>query len=517
MAGSCSGKTEKIPMKIKQILKNGFAWLFLFLGISGILGARWYLLTYGDIGFNSILFTLMSGLGGVESRLVMKFLRFVVFRAALITAFLMAVLWNPTRFRVQLRLPKSGKVFPVSPADPRWSRGICWGLSAVLIFAAALLIRLPQWVIDLGNTSHLLEENYAAPESVRLSFPEEKRNLIYIYLESMETTFLSEEQGGAMEVCEIPELYALAEENTNFSFHDGVGGWPEINGTTWTTAGIVSQSSGLPLLMPFQQNDNGHLKQILPGVTTLWDLLAEQGYYQTVMLCGEGGFSGLDRLFAQHGVDKFYDYETAAREGAIPEGYEVWWGYEDERLYAYARQELSRISQGDQPFAFTLVTADTHFPDGYVCELCGDAYPEQYENVYACADRQIAGFVEWLQEQPFYENTTVVICGDHLSMDADFMARKGIAADQRSVYNCILNAAVPSEQDREKNRVYTPMDLFPTTLAALGCTVEGDRLGIGTNLYSRRPTLAEELGVVQLNKELNRSTIPYMRLFMMEQ
>jgi phosphoglycerol transferase len=38
------------------------------------------------------------------------------------------------------------------------------------------------------------------------------------------------------------------------------------------------------------------------------------------------------------------------------------------------------------------------------------------------------------------------------------------------------------------------MDIFPTTLAALGFEIEGDRLGLGTNLFSDKPTLWEELG-----------------------
>ena len=36
------------------------------------------------------------------------------------------------------------------------------------------------------------------------------------------------------------------------------------------------------------------------------------------------------------------------------------------------------------------------------------------------------------------------------------------------------------------------MDLFPTTLGALGAQIEGERLGLGTNLFSNRETLSEE-------------------------
>ena len=36
--------------------------------------------------------------------------------------------------------------------------------------------------------------------------------------------------------------------------------------------------------------------------------------------------------------------------------------------------------------------------------------------------------------------------------------------------------------------------MFPTTLAAMGFEIEGERLGLGTNLFSRVPTLCEKMG-----------------------
>ena len=29
-------------------------------------------------------------------------------------------------------------------------------------------------------------------------------------------------------------------------------------------------------------------------------------------------------------------------------------------------------------------------------------------------------FVKWIQQEPFYKNTTIVLAGDHLTMDSDF-------------------------------------------------------------------------------------------------
>ena len=47
------------------------------------------------------------------------------------------------------------------------------------------------------------------------------------------------------------------------------------------------------------------------------------------------------------------------------------------------------------------------------------------------------------------------------------------------------------------------MDLFPTTLSAMGCTIEGDRLALGTDMYSDTPSLMVELGEDEINDELD--------------
>ena len=104
--------------------------------------------------------------------------------------------------------------------------------------------------------------------------------------------------------------------------------------------------------------------------------------------------------------------------------------------------------------------------------------------------------------------------GDHLSMDKGYFQRVNLEDTHRRVYNCVINGAAQTENTQ--NRIFTPMDMFPTTLAAMGCRIQGDRLGLGTNLYSGLPTLAERLGPEELERELNRSTLPYMFRFLLE-
>ena len=487
---------------------------FVLLLIGGLFyfSARWYAFLYGEQSFNSILVTLFSGINGAADSVLLNFFCEVVMMTLICSAGL--TLWCCHRSRFHLRLRLGGKKLTLSPVHPGIYLTACALIFVLGIYQSAQIVQLPQWLKDAGNASALLDEEYVDPQQVRITFPEKKRNLVYILVESMETTFFSREQGGAQEQCVIPELYALARENVNFSDHDGIGGWSDTVGTSWTTASVIGQAGGLPLLLPLGRNKSNVLERPLETATMLWDILSQQGYYQAMMLGSDKKFSGLDNLLMGHGTDIIYDWNTAQEDGVIPRGYKVWWGMEDSKLFDYARQELSKIAAQEEPFLFTLMTMDTHMPEGYVCPDCPNTYSEQYENVYACSSAQVAAFVRWLREQPFFEDTTVIVCGDHLSMDVSYFQRNNLGGAHRRVYNCFLNSM--AETENTKNRVFTSMDMFPTVLAAMGCEIEGDRLGLGTNLFSDLPTLAERMGLEQLDQELNRSTLPYMFRFLMD-
>ena len=71
---------------------------------------------------------------------------------------------------------------------------------------------------------------------------------------------------------------------------------------------------------------------------------------------------------------------------------------------------------------------------------------------------------------------------------------------------------------REKayGREFAPFDFYPTILASLGVQIEGDRLGLGTNLFSGAPTLVERDGLDKVNQELNERSNFYNDEFIAE-
>ena len=226
--------------------------------------------------------------------------------------------------------------------------------------------------------------------------------------------------------------------------------------------------------------------------------------YQNLFLQGSQiQFAGKDRFFASHGDYQIRDYTYYNEHQRLPYfWYNVWWGFEDFRLYEFAKEEILTAATADKPFVASILTVDTHCMDGYICPLCGDEYEEQYDNVFRCADRQVEAFVTWLQAQDFYENTTVIIVGDHPTMDSRYYSElsKKHKDYRRCAYTVILNGAVSFRGD--KTRKYSALDMYPTTLAAMGFEIPGNKLGLGVNLYSDEETLVEKMGLEKLNKEL---------------
>ena len=355
--------------------------------------------------------------------------------------------------------------------------------------------------------STFIDDNYVDPSSVNITFPEQKRNLIYIFLESMEMTYADKENGGAFKQNVIPELTQLAQENEDFSGKSNkLNGGYSMPGTTWTMGAMFGQTSGLPLNTSIDGNGMDTQDSFFTGITTLGDILQNEGYSQTLLIGSEATFGGRKLYFTDHGQYDIMDYDYAHDNGLIPEDYKVWWGYEDEKLFGFAKEKLLELSQQDNPFNLTMLTVDTHFEDGYVCDICPDTFGDnQYANVMACSSRQVKEFVDWVQQQDFAADTTIVISGDHPTMDSDFC--EDVDKDyERRVYTTYINA--DAEKQTEKKRKYTIFDDFPTTLSAMGAQIEGDRLGLGTNLFSAKETLSEKEGVtVEYNKMLKKSKL----------
>ena len=356
--------------------------------------------------------------------------------------------------------------------------------------------------------TEIYDKYYIDTATVELTFPEKKKNLVYIYMESMEMSLADESHGGGKSVNVIPELTDIALENDCFNGDtDILNGARSLYNSTWTIAGLVAQTSGLPLgINHVLTNNINSISSFMPGATTLGDILEKEGYHNVFMLGSDAKFGNRDVYFKEHGNYDIDDYYWARNNNKLPDkSYYVWWGYEDDKLFTYAKEELTSLAESDEPFALSLLTVDTHFVNGYLCDDCPDTFTSQYSNVLACSSKKVSELVEWIESQPWGENTVIVINGDHLCMDSKYY--EDMPDDyERKTYTAIINS---SKKEPDTTRLYSTMDLFPTTLSAMGVTIKGDRLALGTDLYSDTPTLLEELGENYLNYELSLNSTFY--------
>lgn len=491
---------EKQPSKWKEILLKILYWVgeILTVFIAGLsvllaLSVRWMFATWTNLSMDELVYHLTAPLDGTNTDMIWDYVRVCAVPTILVIFFLILIL-------IAWRKKEKVHLF----------RGIInlVALVGIIVMLGYTWTELGvgDYLKDQNTESKFIEDEYVDPTDVEVVFPEQKRNLIYIFLESMETTYSDVDDGGAFDENVIPELTEIAQTNEDFSGADPkLNGGYSLAGTTWTMGAMFAQTSGLPLNISISANDMDTQDSFFPGVTTLGDILSDAGYTQTLVIGSEAQFGGRKLYFQEQGNYEMEDYSYAIENGLIPSDYKVWWGYEDQKLFEFAKEKLLQLSQGDEPFNLTMLTVDTHFEDGYVCEQCPTEYDTQYSNVMACSSRQVGEFLKWIQQQDFYENTTIVISGDHPTMDSDYCAEIDQEGNyDRRVFTAYINAAAYAQDQQE--RTYSTFDNFPTTLAALGVQIDGDRLGLGTNLFSGTKTLLEEFGNSKVNAELKKKS-----------
>ena len=496
-------KTDvKNENKTVVIFKNILIFIIILISVTVILAAIFYKKNFAEQSFEALLYNSTYGVEHANPEIIFIGIRENIFKLIVLVAvmYLPLVIKFKKEYKINIKLfgrEKSIKVFP-------FNRTIFVIILIIFTFIfAGIKIGLFDYISAELTKSEIFEEKYVDSANVKLEFPEEKRNLIYIFLESMETSLMAEDEGGGWEYNIIPELTKLAEDNINFSNTEKLGGALQLEGATWTVAGMLAQTAGIPLKMSLERNEYEGYKSFVPGVYTLGDILEREGYNLELMIGSDASFGGRKDYFESHGNYKIFDYNTALEQKRMTEKDKVWWGFSDDDLFKWAKGEILNLAKQDKPFNFMLLTVDTHFVDGYLSEKAEEKYESQYENVFAYSSKSTYEFIKWIQDQKFYDNTTIVVVGDHLGMQTEFY-KDHIKNKKytRTVYNTFINSAVDIEKQKTKNRQFTTLDIFPTVLASMGVKIEGERLGLGTNLFSEKATLTEEMGFKKFSKEL---------------
>ena len=190
--------------------------LILIIALIG-LSAKWYMNNFGGTKIEEMIFTLKAPLDGMDTGIVISFLKSVLFPLFLILIASILVIELFPKIISSKRNKKSKNVklrvyiilFPLL---------FVFSLNNFIVVYED--INLKEYIENQSNVNTIYEEHYVDPKSVNLSFPEKKANLIHIFLESMETTYSSKESGGAYDYNLIPNLTRIANDNVSFSTSD---------------------------------------------------------------------------------------------------------------------------------------------------------------------------------------------------------------------------------------------------------------------------------------------------------
>ena len=475
--------------------------VFLLLSNFLVITAVWLAVRFGTVDMTTILFHLKVPIGGADATNFYEIfiLLFTIGPAATaleLGIFALIARWSRSR-------KQKDRKATISTWITEHRRMIAVILMVVAICFVGYQLHIVKYVVNQFRNSPIYDDEYVDPRKVAITAPEQKRNLVFIYMESMEVSYADAEHGGASKENLIPEMADIAVANVSFSDTSvKLNGAQPVIGTTWTMGSLVAQTAGVPLTIPLGDNAMGRkaFKTFLPGVYTIGQVLRDNGYELLYLIGSDKKFAGADIYMTTHGDYTIKDLDYYRAIGELDADYHVWWGFEDEKVYDFARKEILNLAAGDKPFAITFMTMDTHYTNGYRCPLCEDRYPEQYSNVIACASRQLDHFLQWMSIQPFFDNTTIIVVGDHPTMDTKYADNLPYNTKdyKRKTYCVVINPAVqyfPTKEMRE----FTALDMYPTTLAAMGFTIPGNRLGLGVNLFSEERTLLEKYGMDELN------------------
>ena len=375
----------------------------------------------------------------------------------------------------------------------------------ILVSICLLLmsVHFGTYLINSFLSTNIYEKYYVDTNSVKITFPKKKKNLIIIYLEGMEASLFSKSNGGAFEKSRIPELESIALNNTNFSNTEKLGGAYTLNNSSCTIFSLVTSTSGTPVYarLFYSYNDKN---PYMRNVKSLGNVLRENGYNLGLIQGSSIKFSATDYYLKENGDFEVFDDDTAKSRGYIDKNYSVWWGMEDKKTLEYSKKEILNMAKKDKPFAYIIFTTDTHFPDGYIDETCEEVFDEYLSNSYACSSKIVGNYIEWIKSQDFYKNTTIFIMGDHTIKQESFY--KEHKDYNRVNYNAIINSSV---EGNNKNRQFSQFDMYPTILASIGAKIDGDRIGFGVNLFSKEKTMIEILGKEKFDNEMFKKSDYY--------
>ena len=208
---------------------------------------------------------------------------------------------------------------------------------------------------------------------------------------------------------------------------------------------------------------------------SLASALKERKYYSVSFICDKKSFWNQGATTIAYGFDKLYD-QLQGDEGREKA---------DENLFKKAIPIMQEIKS---PFYAQLVTLSSHEP--YLkpimnnSRLLGESFKDDEVKNYLVAiqyvDKCIAEFIDGLKRAGLYDNSIIVITGDHEQMTYNKLeGRQQLEARDCFVPFIVINSPLKS---KHTDKVIGQIDIYTSLLSIIGCNDYFFK-GLGENVF----------------------------------
>lgn len=216
---------------------------------------------------------------------------------------------------------------------------------------------------------------------------------------------------------------------------------------------------------------------------TLPSSLQSKGYSTIAFHGNYRYFWNRENIYPVKGIQRFIALDD------FDEGEVIGLGLSDGELF---RQSIAYLKELPQPFYSFYITVTSHHPYYLPDEYKELKMPEEYQDTVLdnylqtirYLDTQIGVFLDLLKKEGLYDNSIIVIYGDHKGLDMrDEKTNEVLSAflqkpyNEREMYNVPLIIHLPGEDiQKEVLTVGGQIDFFPTMANLLGLPLREDSL-----------------------------------------
>ncbi|MNZ54805.1 Lipoteichoic acid synthase 2 [compost metagenome] len=212
-------------------------------------------------------------------------------------------------------------------------------------------------------------------------------------------------------------------------------------------------------------------------------ILTGKGYESSTFHVNDVTFWDRNRMYPALGFDRYFDKQSFENDHFNT------FGASDEEMYRVGLEQLSALQSEGKPFYAQFVTTSGHHPFKVPQELQRIEVPEQLKDTqlgdYLIAmnysDAALGAFIEQLKASGIWENTMLVVYGDHAGLQVQdndplwVSEQLGIKYDERlSRFNIPLLIHVPGTEGKLVEQVGGQVDIMPTVSNLLGIALKGE-------------------------------------------